>query len=108
MIKALKRLDMRNPRVSKMIVDGARSRDYNLRKACIEHLSVVMTGEDLRNAAAELLRQETRSDLRQRLSSLARDVEIVGTEDEKNRFLAPLDKVEGEDVERHRVAVRFL
>ena len=99
-IKALKRLDMRNPRVSKMIVDGARSRDYNLRKACIEHLSVVMTGEDLRNAAAELLRQETRSDLRQRLSSLARDVEIVGTEDEKNRFLAPLDKVEGEDVER--------
>ena len=99
-IKALKRLDMRNPRVSKMIVDGARSRDYNLRKACIEHLSVVMTGEDLRNAAAELLRQETRSDLRKRLSSLARDVEIVGTEDEKNRFLAPLDKVEGEDVER--------
>ena len=99
-IKALKRLDMRNPRVSKMIVDGARSRDYNLRKACIEHLSVVMTGEALRNAAAELLRQETRSDLRQRLSSLARDVEIVGTEDEKNRFLAPLDKVEGEDVER--------
>ena len=99
-IRALKRLDMRNPRVSKMIVDGARSRDYNLRKACIDHLSVVMTGEDLRNAAAELLRQETRPDLRQRLASLARDVEIVGTEDEKNRFLAPLDKVEGEDVEQ--------
>ncbi len=59
-----------------------------------------MTGEDLRNAAAELLRQETRPDLRQRLASLARDVEIVGTEDEKNRFLAPLDKVEGEDVEQ--------
>ena len=96
-IRALKRLDMRNPRVSKMIIDGARSRDYNLRKACIEHLSVIMTGEDLRNAAAELLRQETRTDLRRRLSSLARDVEIVGTEEEKNRFLAPLDKVKDED-----------
>ena len=98
-IRALKRLDMRNPRVSKMIVDGARSRDYKLRKACIDHLSVIMTGEDLRNAAAELLRQETRSDLRSRLASLARDVEIVGTEEEKNRFLAPLDKVESEEVE---------
>jgi len=98
-IRALKRLDMRNPRVSKMIVDGARSRDYNLRKACIDHLSVIMTGEDLRNAAAELLRQETKPDLRRRLSSLARDVEIVGSEEEKNRFLAPLDKVQGEEGE---------
>ena len=96
-IRALKRLDMRNPRVSKMIIDGGRSRDYNLRKACIDHLSVIMTGEDLRNAAAELLRQETKPDLRRRLSSLARDVEIVGTEEEKNRFLAPLDKVQGEE-----------
>jgi len=99
-IRALKRLDMRNPRVSKMIIDGARSRDYNLRKACIEHLSVIMTGGDLRTAAAELLRQETRPDLRRRLSSLARDVEIVGTEEEKNRFLAPLDKIESEEVEQ--------
>ncbi|MFL2493804.1 MAG: HEAT repeat domain-containing protein [Candidatus Thalassarchaeum sp.] len=98
-IRALKRLDMRNPRVSKMIIDGARSRDYKLRKACIDHLPVVMTGEDLRNAAAELLRQETRSALRRQLASLARDVEIDGTEDEKNRFLAPLDKVEREEVD---------
>ena len=100
LIRALKRLDMRNPRVSKMIIDGARSRDYNLRKACIEHLSVIMTGEDLRNAAAELLRQETKPELRRRLASLARDVEIDGTEEEKNRFLASLDKVESEEVEQ--------
>jgi len=100
LIRALKRLDMKNPRVSKMIIDGARSRDYNLRKACIEHLSVIMTGEDLRNAAAELLRQETKPELRRRLASLARDVEIDGTEEEKNRFLASLDKVESEEVEQ--------
>jgi len=93
-IKAMKRLDMQNPRVTKMIVDGARSRDYTLRKACIDQLSIVLSGERLRETAAELLRQETRADLRKRLSSLARDVEMEGSEEEKNRFLAPLDRVE--------------
>jgi len=93
-IRAMKKLDMQNPRVTKMIVDGARSRDYTLRKACIDQLSIVLSGERLREAAAELLRQETRADLRKRLSSLARDVEMEGSEEEKNRFLAPLDRVE--------------
>jgi len=93
-IKAMKKLDMQNPRVTKMIVDGARSRDYTLRKACIDQLSIVLSGERLRETAAELLRQETRADLRKRLSSLARDVEMEGSEEEKNRFLAPLDRVE--------------
>ena len=93
-IRALKKLDMQNPRVTKMIIDGARSRDYTLRKACIDQLSIVLSGERLREAAAELLRQETRADLRKRLASLARDVEMEGSEAEKNRFLAPLDRVE--------------
>ena len=93
-IRALKKLDMQSPRVNKMVVDGARSRDYNLRKACIEHLPIIMSGGALRDAASELLRQETRTDLRRKLRALSRDVEIDGTEDEKNRFLAPLEKVE--------------
>ncbi len=93
-IRALKKLDMQSPRVNKMVVDGARSRDYNLRKACIDHLPIIMSGGALREAASELLRQETRSDLRKKLSALSRDVEIDGTEDEKNRFLAPVDRVE--------------
>ena len=93
-IRALKKLDMQSPRVNKMVVDGARSRDYNLRKACIDHLPIIMSGGALREAASELLRQETRSDLRKKLGSLSRDVEIDGTEDEKNRFLAPVDRVE--------------
>jgi len=93
-IRAMKKLDMQNPRVTKMIVDGARSRDYTLRKACIDQLSIVLSGERLRETAAELLRQETRADLRKRLSSLARDVQMEGSEEEKNRFLAPLDRVE--------------
>jgi hypothetical protein len=93
-IKAMKKLDMQNPRVTKMIIDGARSRDYTLRKACIDQLSIVLSGERLREAAAELLRHETRADLRKRLTSLARDVQMEGSEEEKNRFLAPLDRVE--------------
>jgi hypothetical protein len=93
-IRALKKLDMQNPRVNKMVIDGARSRDYNLRKACIEHLSIIMSGGALRDAASELLKQETRSDLRKKLRALSRDVEMEGTEDEKNRFLAPLERVD--------------
>ncbi|MEC7743698.1 MAG: HEAT repeat domain-containing protein [Candidatus Thermoplasmatota archaeon] len=90
-IGALKRLDMQSPRVAKMILDGARDRDYNLRKACIELLTIVLSGNELRETAAELLKQETRTDLRKKLSSLSIDIEMEGSEEEKNRFLAALD-----------------
>ncbi len=93
-IRALKKLDMQNPRVNKMVIDGARSRDYNLRKACIEHLPIIMSGGALRDAASELLKQETRPDLRKKLTAYSRDLELEGTEDEKNRFLAPLERVD--------------
>ena len=81
-IGALKRLDMQSPRVTKMIIDGARDRDYNLRKACIDLLTIVLSGDELRETAAELLKQETRPDLRKRLSSLSIDIEMEGSEDE--------------------------
>ena len=90
-IGALKKLDMQSPRVTKMILDGARDRDYNLRKACIDLLTIVLSGDELRETAAELLKQETRADLRKRLSSLSVDIEMEGSEDEKNRFLAVLE-----------------
>ena len=92
-IRTLKTLDMENPRVAQLIQDGARDRDPALRKACIDQLSIILTGDKLREVAAELLRQETRPDLRTRLERLSRDVDWEGTEDEKNRALAPLDKV---------------
>ena len=92
-IRTLKTLDMENPRVAQLIQDGARDRDPVLRKACIEQLSIILTGDKLREVAAELLRQETRPDLRTKLERLSRDVDWEGTEDEKNRALAPLDKV---------------
>ena len=48
----------------------------------------------MRDAATELLKQETRPDLRKKLTGFSRDLEIEGTEEEKNRFLAPLERVE--------------
>ncbi len=94
---ALKKLNMESPRVSRMVIDGARDRDYELRKACIGLLSIIMSGTELRETARELLRQETRSDLRKRLVALSTDLEMEGTEDQKNSFLAPLEQVQDED-----------
>ncbi len=96
-IGALKKLNMESPRVSRMVIDGARDRDYELRKACIGLLSIILSGTELRETAKELLRQETRVDLRKRLESLSTDLEIEGTEEQKNRFLAPLDYVPDEE-----------
>lgn len=99
-IRTLKTLDMQNPRVAQLIQDGARDRDPGLRKACIDQLSIILSGERLLEVAAELLRQETIPELRTRLERLAKDVDWEGTEEEKNRALAPLDKIPEEFVEQ--------
>jgi len=96
-IRAMKKLDMQSPRVTDMIIRGARSRDLNLRKACVEQLSIILTGDRLRESAAELLRQETNPKLRKRLAALSIDLELDGSESEKNRFLAPVEKVSDEN-----------
>ncbi len=96
-IRTLKRLDMQNPRVTRMIIDGARSRDLEFRKACIEQLSIMLSGDALREVAEELLRQETSPELRKKLSSLSVDIAMEGTETQKNQFLSPLDYVEDEE-----------
>ena len=92
-IRTLKTLDMQNPRVAQLVQDGARDKDPALRKACIDQLSIILTGNRLREVATELLRQETRPELRTRLERLSKDVDWEGTEEEKNRALAPLDKM---------------
>ena len=96
-IAALKKLNMESPRVSRMVIDGARDRDYELRKACIGLLSIILSGTELRETAKELLRQETRIDLRKRLESLSTDLEMEGSEEQKNSFLAPLEHVPDEE-----------
>ena len=93
-IRTLKKLDVQNPRVTRMIIDGARSRDIEMRKACVSQLSIILSGDRLREVAEELLRHETNAELRRKLTSLSIDITMEGTEIEKNRFLAPLEYVE--------------
>ena len=96
-IRALKKLDMQSPRVSRMIMRGAQDKAVEMRRACIGQLTVLMTGQELREAAADLLRKESDPELRKKLSALARDPDFEGSEEERNKALAPLDEVEAED-----------
>lgn len=105
-IRAMKKLDLQSPRVTDMILRGARSRDLNLRTACIGQLSIILTGDRLRESAAELLRQETDSKLRKRLTALSVDIELDGSESEKNRFLAPVEKVNDEDENEFKMNIK--
>ena len=57
-IRALKKLDMQSPKVVQMIIRGAGDESLEMRRACIGQLSIIMTGQELREAAAELLRKE--------------------------------------------------
>ena len=92
-IRALKKLDMQSPKVARMIIRGARDEDVEMRKACIGQLVIILTGQELREAAADLLRTESDPGLRKRLAALSVDPDMEGTEEENNKSLAPLDKV---------------
>ena len=69
-LRAIKSLDMQNPRVARLIIDGASDIDVRLRRACISQLSAVLTGASLREAAGELARTETDPDLKRQLMAL--------------------------------------
>jgi 3-methyladenine DNA glycosylase AlkC len=104
-IRTLKKLDLQNPRVTRMIIDGARSRDVEMRKACVSQLSIILSGDRLREIAEELLRHETNPELRKKLTSLSIDITMEGTEIEKNKFLAPLEYVE-EEIEKEQISTK--
>ena len=53
-----------------------------------------MVDAEVRIQATELLEQETDSEIRSLLEELMIDESLEGTEDEKNAFLAPAEKVE--------------
>jgi HEAT repeat protein len=92
-IRALKKLDMQSPKVARMVIRGARDDDVEMRRACIGQLVIILTGQELREAASDLLRTEGDPGLRKRLAALSADLDFEGTEEEKNKALAPLDKV---------------
>lgn len=96
-ITALKKLDMQSHRVTSMIMKGAVDEDIEMRRACISQLTIIMSGQELREAAGELLKTETDESLKKRLNALAMDPDFEGTEQEKNRKLAPLDSQQEEE-----------
>ncbi len=98
-IKALKKLDIQSPRVVQMILKGAADKDLEMRRACIGQISIILSGQELREAAGDLLKKEKDPSLRKRLQSLASDPDFEGSEEEKNRKLAPAEYVPKEDEE---------
>ena len=97
MIKALKKLDIQSPRVVQMILRGASDKDIEMRRACIGQMSIILSGQELREAAGELMKKEIDPVLKRRLKSLALDPDFEGSEEEKNRKLAPAEYVQKED-----------
>jgi len=96
-IKALKKLDIQSPRVVQMILKGASDDDLEMRKACVSQISIILSGQELREAAGELLKNEKDPGLKKRLQSLALDPDFEGSEEEKNRKLAPAEYVPKDD-----------
>ena len=96
-LKALKKLDIQRPRVVQMILKGAADKDLEMRKACIGQISIILSVQDLREAAGELLKKEKDPSLRKRLKSLAMDLDFEGTEQEKNLTPAAADDVPQDD-----------
>ena len=96
-IKALKKLDIQSPRVVQMILKGASDNDLEMRKACVSQISIILSGQELREAAGELLKNEKDPGLKKKLQSLALDPDFEGSEEQKNRKLAPAEYVPKDD-----------
>ena len=93
-LKASKKLDPNSFRMQRLISDGTRHSDRNIRISCIKMLPIIMVDAEVRVQATELLEQETDPQIRTLLKELMIDESLEGTESEKNAFLAPAEKVE--------------
>jgi len=96
-LKASKKLDPNSFRMQRLISDGTRHSDRNIRISCIKMLPIIMVDAEVRIHATELLVQETDTEIRSLLEELMIDESLEGTESEKNAFLAPAEKVERDE-----------
>ena len=100
-LKALGRMDKDDSRTRTLILDGCRHNDARIRMSCVKMLPIILGEVERRQTALELLMDETDSSIRNRLENMAKDLAIEGTESERNRFLAPLPKLETEAGAEH-------
>ena len=96
-LKASRKLDPNSFRMQRIITDGTRHSDRNIRLSCIKMLPVIMVDAEVRIMASELLHQETDAEIKALLQELMIDESLEGTEAEKNAFLAPAEKVERDE-----------
>ncbi|MED6297798.1 MAG: hypothetical protein VX828_05815 [Candidatus Thermoplasmatota archaeon] len=96
-LKASRKLDPNSFRMQRIITDGTRHSDRNIRLSCIKMLPVIMVDAEVRIMASELLHQETDTEIKALLQELMIDESLEGTEAEKNAFLAPAEKAERDE-----------
>jgi len=92
-IRCIEMLDTDNNRVRDLVLSGCSHKEPSVRLACVKILPRLMGDEILRNHCNSLLRDETDARIRKELQEMAFDVQIEGSEDQKNLFLAPAPKV---------------
>ena len=96
-LKALAKMEKDDSRTQTLILDGAKHKDPRIRLNCVKMLPIIMSGNNLRQTALDLISDETNDEIIKHLNKMAWDISIEGTEDENNRVLAPLPKIETEE-----------
>ena len=89
-LRSLNRMDVTGFRMKRLCLDGARDRHRSIRRSCILMLPRLMIESEVREHANQLLQQETDPELCDLLRDMVTDLQLEGSEEEKNRFLAPL------------------
>ena len=92
-IRCIEMLDTDNNRARDLVLAGCSHKQARVRLACVKILPRLMSDEILRNHCNALLREETDERIRSELKEMAFDLQVEGTEEQKNRFLAPAPKV---------------
>ncbi|MEE2758987.1 MAG: hypothetical protein VYA86_03290 [Candidatus Thermoplasmatota archaeon] len=96
-LKASRKLDPNSFRMQRLITDGTRHADRNIRLSCVKTLPIIMVDAEVRIMASELLHQETDPEIKLLLQELMIDESLEGTEAEKNAFLAPAEKADRDE-----------
>jgi len=92
-IRCIEMLDTDNNRVRDLVLAGCTHKQSNVRLACVKILPRLMGDEILRNHCNALLREEKDPRIRRELEEMAFDMQMEGSEEQKNRYLAPAPKV---------------
>ena len=92
-LKVLERVDLGGSRARSIVLAGTRHDVVDIRRACVEMLHRFMGEDEQRSFAQDRLQVEQDPGIRALLMEMIFDPEIDGSEDQKNRFLAPAEPV---------------